>query len=127
MREKSANILAALLMLAASATAADIPAGTAVPEAPSEMPPEMIAPAPPQPAGEGASTFDTMESIPFENTVEPPDDPPALDNAVRMPGLDNAVPAPPGAQAPAAIPAAPPVPPAPPAAPPVPPVSLTAP
>jgi hypothetical protein len=130
-------------MLAAPAIGEDLPAvqpplampaaEAPVPLPPAEPPVEVISPA--QVSGD-AVTFDSMESIPFENAVEPPDEPPPLDNTVRAPGLDNTVPqlpgipAAPGAPPVPGMPATPEAPPAPAtpgvAAPPPPPVNLRA-
>jgi hypothetical protein len=131
MRANTASALLVFIMLAAPAIGEDV---TAVqpplappavveppPLPPAEPPVEVISPA--QAAGD-AVTFDTMESIPFENAVEPPDEPAPLDNAVKAPGLDNAVP---GAPAAAGVPPAPAAPPAPGAVPaPPPPANLIA-
>ncbi|HEY3489051.1 MAG TPA: hypothetical protein VGK27_02885 [Candidatus Deferrimicrobiaceae bacterium] len=93
MRATRLGISAALLILAAAAIAEDVPV---VPDVPPVALPAAAAPAPPQMNDENV-TFDTMESIPFENAVEPPDEPPVLDNTVKPAALDNVVvpPAPP--------------------------------
>jgi hypothetical protein len=84
------GLFAALLVLAVAAIAEDVPVLPVVPDAPPVELPAAAAPAPPQMNDENV-TFDNMESIPFENAVEPPDEPPVLDNTVKPAALDNVV------------------------------------
>lgn len=137
MRANTASALLVFIMLAAPAIGEEVTAvlpplapppvsEEPVPLPPAEPPVEVIEPA--QASGD-AVTFDTMESIPFENAVEPPDDPPRLDNTASVPGLDNtvpAVPSPPPAPGMPAAPGTPPVPPVPPVQPPPAPANLIA-
>lgn len=89
------RVAAALVALSALAWPAAAEERQPIPLVP-EVPVESLTPAPPTPIDDESVTFDTMESIPFENAVEPAEEPPPIpsfDNSGLVPAADNAAPA----------------------------------